>query len=387
MKKASLFLCLLFAATFILPAQEYSSGKSGGQATFAKNSFWSNWFIGAGAGASIYIGPYDQHADLFKRFTVNPTIMIGKWFAPTWGVRLAGQGGKIHTFHGESGGSMQMFSQTHINAHADFLWNVTNTFLPYNKDRFYNFIPNVGFGYARRTNSFDEFFDVRGFNGMTVNAGLLNTFRFSDRLSLFIEISGELVERRFDISPWGDYSLWQPILNGNAGLIFNLGKVGFTEAHLMDEGLINDLNNQINRLRNEQDELRKRPASCPPEKVCPPVQQHTIVNEGTYVPNVVFFRLNSAVIDSNQEISIYNTAEYLKANPDAKVKIVGYADKQTGTAEYNMQLSEKRAKNVAKNLVDKYNINSNRVQVEWKGSSEQPYKENAWNRVAIFFAE
>ena len=383
MKKVSLLLCLVLAAGISLYAQEYSSGKPGRSATFAKNSFGSNWFIGAGAGASMYLGPYDQHAAFLDRITVNPTIMVGKWFAPTWGLRLSAQGGKIHTFHGQN--AENMYSQMHLNVHADFMWNMTNYFMSYKKDRFYHFIPTVGIGYDRRTAN-GAFFKGRGFNGPTINASLLNTFRLSDRLSAYLEVGGVLVERRFDRSPWGT-THWNGIVNGNAGLILNVGSVGFAEAHLMDEGLINDLNSQINRLRSENDELRKRPVSCPPEKVCPPVQPTQVVDKGTYVPNVVFFRLNSAVIDANQQISIYNTAEYLKANSDAKVKIVGYADKQTGTAAYNLKLSEKRAKNVAKELVDKYKINSNRVQVEWKGSSEQPYKENAWNRVAIFFAE
>jgi len=383
MKKVSLLLCLVLAASLTLSAQEYSSGKPGRSATFAKNSFGSNWFFGAGAGASMYFGPSDQHASFLDRMTVNPTVMIGKWFAPTWGLRLATQGGKIHTFDGQN--AERMYSQMHLNTHVDFMFNMTNYFMPYSKDRFYHFIPTVGIGYDRRTAN-GAFFKGRGFNGPTFNASLLNTFRLSDRLSAYIEIGGFIVENRFDTGPKGS-THWNGIANGNAGLIVTLGKVGFEEAHLMDEGLINDLNSQINRLRSENDELRKRPVSCPPEKVCPPVQQQTVVNEGTYVPNVVFFRLNSAVIDANQQISIYNTAEYLKANPNAKVKIIGYADRDTGTAAYNMQLSEKRAKNVAKVLVDRYNISSNRVQVEWKGSSEQPYKENAWNRVAIFFAE
>ena len=151
--------------------------------------------------------------------------------------------------------------------------------------------------------------------------------------------------------------------------------------------MVDDLNRQLNDLRAKNAELSRRPASCPDcppaAKPCPPAQKSGDV----VVPNVVFFRLGSANIDNNQDISIYNTAEYLKANSGAKVKIIGYADKQTGTANFNMKLSEKRAKNVAKALIEKYNIASDRVSVEWKGSSEQPYKENAWNRVAIFFAE
>ena len=77
----------------------------------------------------------------------------------------------------------------------------------------------------------------------------------------------------------------------------------------------------------------------------------------------------------------------MKANPNATVKIVAYADKKTGTPAYNYTLSEKRAKAVAKALTDEYGISSNRISVEWKGDTEQPYAENDWNRVAIFFAE
>lgn len=382
MKKVSL---LLFLALASLTASAQTSGVSaeaGRKATFARNGFWDNWFVGAGAGASMYFGPEDQHASFLDRMTVNPLLMVGKWFNPYLGIRAVGQGGRIHTFSGNSG--QNMYGMTHANAHVDVMFNATNYLCKYNENRLYNFIPTVGIGFDHRSEG--GFFKHRGFNGPTFNASLLNTFRINERVSFFAEVGGFLVENRFDLGPKGKRN-WNGIMNGNAGLILKVGKVGFSEAVLMDEGLINDLNGQINRLRSENDELRKRPASCPPAQKCPEVQAPTVVKDGTYVPNVVFFRLNSAVIDNNQEISIYNTAEYLKANPSAKVKIVGYADKQTGTAAYNLKLSEKRARNVAKALVDKYKISSDRVQVEWKGSSEQPYKENAWNRVAIFFAE
>lgn len=43
-------------------------------------------------------------------------------------------------------------------------------------------------------------------------------------------------------------------------------------------------------------------------------------------------------------------AEYAKKN-NAKIVVTGYADSKTGTAEYNKQLSEKRAEAVANELV------------------------------------
>ncbi|PXV63374.1 OmpA family protein [Dysgonomonas alginatilytica] len=380
MKKVSLLLCLALAGISATAQESGVSAEAGRKATFTRNGFWDNWFVGAGAGASVYFGPSDQHADFLDRMTVNPSVFVGKWFNPYLGVRFRGQGGKIHTFSGNQG--QNMYSMTHVNATVDFMFNVTNYLGKYNENRFYNFIPTVGVGYDHR---FENKFKHRGFNGPTFNASLLNTFRITDKLSAFAEVGGFIVERRFDRGPQGK-THWNGIATGTAGLILKVGKVGFEEAVLMDTDLLNDLNGQINKLRRENDDLRNRKPNCPPAVVCPeaPVQ---VAAPDTYIPNVVFFRLNSANIDNNQEVSIYNTAQFLKSNPDAKIKIIGYADKLTGTAEYNLKLSERRARNVAKVLTDKYKISSDRIKIEWKGSSEQPYKENAWNRVAIFFAQ
>lgn len=385
MKKVSLLLCLSLLTAFTVIAQDSGvSSQPGRSTTFKKNGFWDNWYIGAGAGASMFFGPEDGNADFFSRFTVNPTFEIGTWVNPYLGFRLKGQGGKIHTFAGPNAEHME--SMTILSGHFDIMWNMTEYLMKYNKNRFYNFIPNVGFGYIQRDKNGAVF--KKGRAGWTINAGLLNTFRLSDRLNFFVEVSGMLVEGpQYDATPYfSDSYRWVPIVTGSAGLSVTLGKSGFEEAVLMDQGLLDDLNRQINDLRAQNAQLSRRPVSCPdcpPAPKCPP----TTVESDVVVPNVVFFRLNSATIDRNQEINIYNTAEYLRNNPSAKVKIVGYADRQTGTAEYNMKLSERRAKTVAKALIEKYNISSDRVRVEWKGSSEQPYKENAWNRVAIFFAE
>ncbi|MFR9165288.1 MAG: OmpA family protein [Dysgonomonas sp.] len=389
MKKVSLLLCLFMVATLFVSAQENSgvSTDYGRNTTFKKNGFWSNWFIGAGAGATMFIGPEDQHVGFFDRFTVNPSLYVGTWVNPYLGFRVRAQAGKVHTFasRGENTESMHMESMLLGNAHVDVMWNVTNYLCRYNESRVYNFIPTLGFGYVQRDK--EGAFFRKGASGWSINASLLNTFRLGKRVNFFVEISGALMEGpQYDATPYFENSKrWVPTVTGTAGLQFNLGKTNFEEAVLMDQGLVDDLNRQINDLRAQNAQLSKRPVSCPdcpPAPKCPPTVETDVV-----VPNVVFFRLNSAVIDRNQEINIYNTAEYLKANSGAKVKIVGYADKETGTADYNMKLSEKRAKTVAKALIEKYNISSDRVQVEWKGSSEQPYKENAWNRVAIFFAE
>lgn len=355
------------------------SAEAGRKATFARNGFWDNWFIGAGAGAAIYIGSEDQHADFFSRMTVNPELFVGKWFNPYLGIRGAAQGGRIHTFVGEN--AEQMISQTLFNAHADFMFNVTNYFMKYREDRLYNFIPTIGAGFAHR---FDDKFKKRGMNGITINASLLNTFRLTKRLDAFAEIGGMLIEKRFDRGSNGETS-WNGIVTGSVGLVLNIGKNDFSEAYLMDQGLIDDLNSQINKLRQENAKLALRPENCPK---CPEVTTKTVeVVKTVGSNNMVIFRLGSANIDKNQEANIYETAKALQDNPNAKVKVIGYADKKTGSASVNERLSEKRAKNVANQLINKYNINSNRVTIEWKGDTAQPFSENSWNRVAIMVQE
>ena len=64
--------------------------------------------------------------------------------------------------------------------------------------------------------------------------------------------------------------------------------------------------------------------------------------------------------------------------------IEGYADKDTGTAEYNQKLSERRAQAVKDALTKDYGIDAARLTEKSYGSSSQPYPENDWNRIVIF---
>ena len=381
MKKVSLLLVLVFAAMAISAQDSGFSTKVGRNATFARNGFWDNWFVGIGGGATMYLNDNANDAKFTNRLNLAPTVFVGKWYNPYFGARLKFNGGGYHTFNQ---GATVMNHPHYLGANVDLLFNVSNYLGHYNENRFYSFIPYVGIGFVH---GFDEDWKSIKNNSATRNAGIINNFRLSNRASLFVEIAGNMVQESFDRMGGGDFE-WDGMLSAFVGFNFKIGKKNdFSEALLMDQGLLDDLNGQINKLRQENEALKNRKVEapkCPDCPKCPEVKPAEVKN---FVSNVVFFRLGSAVIDKNQEVSIYNTAKYLQDNPSKNVKIVGYADKKTGTASINMKLSEKRAKNVANALINKYNINSNRVKVEWKGDTEQPYAENAWNRVAIFFAE
>ncbi len=103
----------------------------------------------------------------------------------------------------------------------------------------------------------------------------------------------------------------------------------------------------------------------------------------TLLPTVRF-KINSAYVSSEEMVNVYNVAEYLKANPNTSIVVRGYADEDTGTSEYNMKLSERRAQAVADILVGDYGIDSSRLVLEAAGSNTQVYDTNDWNRIVIF---
>jgi outer membrane protein OmpA-like peptidoglycan-associated protein len=86
---------------------------------------------------------------------------------------------------------------------------------------------------------------------------------------------------------------------------------------------------------------------------------------------------------NGQEIQFVNIAEYLKKYPKAKIRLEGYADKQTGNADANLHLSMRRAMKIRSLLIDNYGIDTKRIETQGIGINYQPYKENDWNRVVI----
>ena len=387
MKKISLLLMSILVA-FGISAQETQNVSHGD--VFLKNKASDNWFMSLAGGTNMYFGDGASDQDFIDALGWQGQLAVGKWFSTNWGSRLAINVGQQKHFTGGENYAKDAF----VHPHLDLMWNVTNAAVGYKADRVYNFIPYIGVGYIYGMQ--DDFKKFNPDNGvlkgqnqsLTWNLGIINDFRLSNNFSIFVELAATGLPDSYGLGysqmkQTNDYE-WDVIGQALVGVKFGLGgKQDFTNAELMDYDMINDLNSQINRLRAENENLSKRPEFCPE---CPEIVPQAAA-ESVYVPNVVFFRINSATIDRQQQISVYNTAEYLKSNPNATVQIVAYADRQTGTPDYNMKLSERRAKAVADALTSQYNIDSSRINLEWKGDTEQPYAENDWNRVAIFIAD
>ncbi|MFC4258041.1 OmpA family protein [Marinobacter lacisalsi] len=83
----------------------------------------------------------------------------------------------------------------------------------------------------------------------------------------------------------------------------------------------------------------------------------------------ITFPLNSAEIGNQYDDDIREIADALKADPDVTTEIAGHTD-STGAAEYNQDLSQRRAEAVADRLIQLYDIDSDRVTPVGYGESD-----------------
>jgi len=101
-----------------------------------------------------------------------------------------------------------------------------------------------------------------------------------------------------------------------------------------------------------------------PEKLRPKPVRSWITGEKIFpgeslVLNNVFFKTDSFSLDSTSYPELENLCNFMKANQEINIEIRGHTD-NTGTMEYNMELSENRAGEVYKYLIIK-GIAPNRI--------------------------
>ena len=283
---------------------------------------------------------------------------------------------------------------TYLGGTLDFLWNLKNMFKPYNHEAPFNPVIYAGVGYAH---TFKEEIDGlpkdqgrTAVNSLMGKVGLQLNFRLGDRWDIFADGNLLFLPEFFDRRV-GDGNTHDGVGNYTLGLTYRFNARHFIKAPLYDQSEIDRLNAEINL-------LRQRPIECPPVVICPecpvcpecpevvvdklivPVERENL----KFLPTPVFFLINSSTVRDSEWTSILKAAEYLKSNPSYRLKLTGYADKQTGTPAINRRLSEQRAKAVADVLVTKFGIDRKRLEVTYMGDEFQPFAENDWNRVVIF---
>ena len=199
---------------------------------------------------------------------------------------------------------------------------------------------------------------------VTGRLGLGCDLRLNDRLSINIEANANALSDKFNSKKAGNCD-WQ--LNALVGLSIKLGKSYTKTAPIYYE---------------------PEPVVVEQPKPAPVVEQPQPKKEVVAEPmkQNIFFALNSAKIQDDQQAKLVSLIEYLETHPAAKISITGYADVNTGNPKINSKLSEKRAVNVAEALKVK-GIAADRIKIDFKGDTVQPYATPEENRVSICIAE
>ena len=332
----------------------------------ATNSFWSNWFIQAGADWNAFYSNQEHGQGLdrspFKKFRATPgfSVAVGKWFTPGLGLRT-----KFSGVWGRNVIDEHKHDNNHWTLNENVLFNLSNMIYGYNETRVWNFVPFVGAGISR-TCDYNRY-------AMNLSAGILNTFRLSKHVGLYFELGWNWAEPDFDGNvngnPNSDSRVWDSHDNklyAELGLQFNLGKSTWNKTPDVDaikalsQSQIDALNAQLNDANAENARLKSLLAAKKDE------QNANDVKAYYNAPMSVFFNLNKYNIASRKDlVNVKNLAEYAKEN-NSNLVVTGYADSATGSAPYNQKLSERRAETVANELV-KMGVSRDQITTEGKG--------------------
>ncbi len=366
MKKTLLLVAAFFATISFAQGQEKALKQYG---------FWDNWFIQGQIGGSYTLSENYKSASFTDLLSPNAALSVGKYFAPQVGARLQLAGWQSKSYRNNG-----TYDINYLSGNFDALFNLTNIFLKYKEDRVFNLIGIVGIGGVHSFKNTDE--KLGRTNSIVPRIGLQTDFRLSKALSFNIEANANLIADNFNGIVAG--TKYDAYINVLAGLTYRFKERGFATVDAADPVLIQSLNDQINTQRAQIDEYK---TCCEKKQEVVPTPVVTEAPEAKEVPlnSVVTFRIGKAIIDPSQEVSLYNVSQYLKENPDAKLTIESYCDKETGTAAFNQQLSEKRSAAVVKVLTEEYGISSDRFIIINNGDKVQPFpSNNYWNRVVIF---
>ena len=352
------------------------------------SSWKDNWFMQMGAGMNLpMLENYLPDGTEKRHITAAYNMGFGKWMTPYLGWRMSALYGAIHWDN-------NVYSKAkYVNANFDLMWDMFNSVGGVNSDRVFSIVPFVGLGGTYTWDFSPNTPAIRTSYGdkpnqwtLPVSAGLQMRFRLCQYADFFIEGRAQFYGDNFNNCAYGD-----PVdvnITAIGGFSINFGGRNYKAYNPCgDLGYIASLNDQVNDLRASLAVCSAALADAEAQLPCPEVKPAPAAKpapaKDAILLSTVRFARNSAVITDTEMVNVYNVAEWLMENPKQNIVIKGYADEQTGTSDYNMNLSRQRAQNVLNALVD-YGVNASRLSIQAEGSSSQLYDTNDWNRIVIF---
>ena len=382
-KKLLLVVSAVLASVSIAEAQQSKSDLS--------VEFRPNWIIQLQGGAAYTRG----EASFGKLISPAANLSVGYKFHPMVGMRVGVGGWQAKGAAAQVG---ELYNFNFVQGNADLMLDLSSMFGGFNHRRVANVYVFAGFGAIgafkndqaialAETYTFDYLWTgSKFFAAGRFGAGI--DFRCSDRVSLGIEANANVMSDKFNSKQAGNAD-WQ--MNLLAGITYRFGKnyrpsKAYAEAKAQEEAARVAMEKAAAEKAAAEKAAAEKAAAekaaaekAAAEKAAAEAAHAAIAKENSIES---LFTLGSYKIRTAEGKKIDALAQWLNENKDYTVLVVGYADKQTGTSKYNMELSEKRATAVQKRLVAN-GVESERISVVAKGDTEQVSSTPEKNRVVL----
>lgn len=230
---------VIAAAALLLASANVADAQQARKVNSKEIFFKGDFFVGIGAGPSVYFGEQDRSMSFHHRIAPAMDVYLGKWIIPCLGIRVAYSGGRAFGLtNADSGytystgeiyedmpddGSKATYKQrfNYLGIRGDLLFNVTNLVLGHNTDRLYDFTFYGGLGIHK---VYDELEASR----FGLSFGIINTFRITKALDAVLDIHCTGVPEDFEhevgsrpgVDPNGLYS-HDGIMTAAIGICYN----------------------------------------------------------------------------------------------------------------------------------------------------------------------
>ena len=334
------------------------------------DAFKSHWFLQLQAGGAYTLG----EADFDKLISPAAQVAVGYQFTPAWALRLGVNGW-------ESKGGFKnndTFKWNHITPALDVKFNLVNAIAGYDPTRVFGFdiIAGVGANIGWNNKDVCDYLTTpvqhpnltEIWSGTKVRpvgrVGLDFDFNVSRRVSLNLEGMSNFTSEPYNSKRKHEKKSLDWYFSAMLGLKIKLGSLTPAAAPVPV--------------------VVEEPAPAPVvREVTKPQPTPARVAE---MQTEVFYYIRQTAIRDDQRGKVTNLINFLKANPETRVTVTGYADVETGNPRVNLRYSQQRAEGVAKALTEA-GINAARITVDAKGDTVQPFSENDKNRVSICIAK
>lgn len=349
--------------------------------TYGDYTFKSHWFAQLQAGGQYTLG----EGKFMDMITPNAQVAIGYQFNPIWAVRLGVNGWQSTTGWKEDvaqsmGLPNKTFKFKYLAPAIDVKLNVINAFCGWNPERVFGLNVIVGAG---ANIAWDGLGKDAAANAAASALCLPHYYEKSQilpvgRMGLDLDFN---VSKRVSLNIEGMANFLNDHYNGkhaaNADWYFNV-LAGVKVA----------LGPTCTKKEVPAPAPEPAPAPAPKPVVEKPAPAPAKVVEKVEPYRVeVFFALDKDEPTAEEKAKLAGLKAYMDKYPNAKVDICGYADKGTGNPEYNAGIANRRAVKIAAMLEEEYNIKTNRITINSKGDTVQPFDDNDANRVVIGIAE